>query len=99
MKALPGLSQAPCDHRLSVFRDLSRATQQQTYAEGVASGTRRRHPGGGSTGKRPTRAEPLPGGRSDDQTAPPWDVLGTPCAMARSTAHANLPKLAPILSD
>ena len=57
MKALTGLSQAQCDHLLPVFRDISRATQQQTYAEGVHSSTRRRHPGGGSKGKLPTMAE------------------------------------------
>jgi hypothetical protein len=57
MKALTGLSQAQCDHLLPVFSDIYRATQQQTYEEGVHSGTRRRHPGGGSKGKRPTLAE------------------------------------------
>jgi len=57
MKALTGLSQAPCDSLRSVFSDLSRATQQKTYDAGGASGTRRRHPGGGSQGKRPPMAE------------------------------------------
>ena len=57
MKALTGLSQAQCDHLLPVFRDIYRATQQQTYEEGVQSGTRRRHPGGGSKGKLPTMEE------------------------------------------
>ncbi len=61
MKALTGLSQAPCDAPCdslrSVFSDLSRATQQKTYDAGGASGTRRRHPGGGSQGKRPPMAE------------------------------------------
>ena len=60
MKALTGLSQVQCDPLLSVFRDLSRATQQKTDEEGVASGTRRRHPGGGSKGKLATMAEKLP---------------------------------------
>jgi hypothetical protein len=59
MKALTGLSQAQCDPLLSVFRDLYQATQHNTYEEGVASGTRRRKPGGGSKGKRPTMAEKL----------------------------------------
>ena len=44
MKALTGLSQAQFDHLLSVFSDIYRTTQQQTYEEGVKSGTRRRHP-------------------------------------------------------
>ena len=60
IKALTGLSQAQFDHLLSVFRNISWATQQKTYAEGVASGTRRRRPGGGSKGQWPTMAEQLP---------------------------------------
>ena len=60
MKALTGLSQDPCDHLLPVFSEISRAVQQHTYAAGVASGTRRRHPGGGSKGKLPTMADKLP---------------------------------------
>ena len=60
MKALTGWSHAPFDHRLPVFSDLSWATQQHTYEAGGQSGTRRRHPGGGSTGKLPTMAEKLP---------------------------------------
>ena len=58
-KALTGLSQAQFDHLLPVFSDIYRTTQQQMYDEGVASGTRRRHPGGGSKGKLPTMAEKL----------------------------------------
>jgi hypothetical protein len=57
MKALTGLSQAQCDSLLPVFRDLYRATQQQTYEEGLQSGTRRRRPGGGAKGKLPTIVE------------------------------------------
>jgi len=59
-KALTGLSQAPFDHLLPVFSALYRATQQQTYEEGIQSGMRKRHPGGGSKGKLPTLAEKLP---------------------------------------
>jgi len=97
MKALTGLSQAQFDHLLSVFSDLYRATQQQTYAEGVESGTRRRHPGGGSKGKLPTMAETLPFVLSYYKTSPTFDVLGTQCAMARSKAHENLHKFSPML--
>jgi hypothetical protein len=59
MKAVTGLSQAQCDHLLPVFSAIYRATQQQTSTEGVASGTRRRHPGGGAKGKLPTMAQQL----------------------------------------
>jgi len=51
------LSQAQFDHLLYVFSETYRATQQKPYEEGVAAGTRRRHPGGGSTGKLPTMVE------------------------------------------
>ena len=57
MQAFTGLSQAQFDPLLPVCSDLYQATQQQTYAKGVASGTRRRKPGGGSKGKLPTMAE------------------------------------------
>jgi hypothetical protein len=56
---LTGLSQAQFDHLLSVFSEIYQVTQQHTYEEGVAAGTRRRHPGGGSKGKLPTMAEKL----------------------------------------
>jgi hypothetical protein len=56
-KALTGLSQAQCDSLLPVCRDSSRAPQQHTYAAGLQAGTRRRRPGGGSTGTRPTMVE------------------------------------------
>ena len=56
-KALTGLSQTPFDSLLPVFSDLYRATQQYTYKEGLQSDPRRRRPGGGSKGKRPTMVE------------------------------------------
>jgi hypothetical protein len=99
MKALTGLSQAQCDHLLPVFSDIYRATQQQTYEAGVHSGTRRRHPGGGSKGKLPTMAEKLQFVLYYYKTYPTFDVLGTQFAMARSKAHENLHKLSPILYD
>src|SRR2546430_7919249 len=99
MKALTGLSQAQFDHLLPVFSDIYRTTQQQMYEEGVASGTRRRHPGGGSKGKLPTMAEKLPFVLYDYKTYPPFDGLGTHFAMARSKAHENLHTLSPILYD
>ena len=59
MKALTGLSQDQFDHLLPFFSAIYESTQQKTYAAGVASGTRRRKPGGGSKGKLPTIAEKL----------------------------------------
>src|SRR5207237_5322645 len=94
-----GLSQAQFDSLLPVFSDIYRATQQHTYETGVASGTRRRKPGGGSKGKLPTMAEKLQLVLYYYKTYPTFDVLGTQFAMARSKAHENLHKLSPILYD
>ena len=99
MKALTGLSQVQFDSLLSVFSDIYRATQQQTYEEGLQSGTRRRRPGGGSKGKLPTMVEKLQFVLYYYKTYPTFDVLGTQFAMARSKAHENLHKLSPILYD
>jgi hypothetical protein len=97
MKALTGLSQAQFDPLLSVFSDLYQATQHNTYEEGVASGTRRRQPGGGSKGKLPTMADKRMFVLYYYKTYPTFDVLGTQCDMVRSKAHENLHKLSPIL--
>jgi Helix-turn-helix of DDE superfamily endonuclease len=99
MKALTGLSQAQFDHLLPYFSTFYESTQQKTYVEGVAAGTRRRKPGGGSKGKLPTMAEKLQFVLYYYKTYPTFDVLGTQFAMARSKAHENLHKLAPILYD
>ena len=96
MQALTGLSQAQFDQWLSVFSDLSQATQHNTYEAGVASGTRRRKPGGGSKGKLPTMADKLLFVLYYYKTYPTFDVLGTPCDMVRSKAHENLQKFSPI---
>jgi len=99
MKALTGLSQAQFDHLLPVFSDIYQATQQHTYETGVASGTRRRKPGGGSKGKLSTMAEKLQFVLYYYKTYPTFDGLAMPFGMARSKAHENLHKLSPILYD
>src|SRR5438105_15568351 len=87
------------DHLLPVFSDPYHATQHNTYEEGVASGTRRRKPGGGSKGKLPTIAEKLLFVLYYYKTYPTFDVLGTQFDMVRSKANENLHKLSPILYD
>src|SRR5258708_1383250 len=99
IKALTDLSQAQFDHLLPFFSAIYEATQQKTYEEGVASGTRRRKPGGGSKGKLPTIADKLQFILYYYKTYPTFDVLGTHFDMARSKAHENLHKLSPILYD
>ena len=99
IKALTGLSQAQFDHLLPFFSAIYEATQQKTYEEGVASGTRRRKPGGGSKGKLPTIADKLQFILYYYKTYPTFDVLGTHFDLARSKAHENLHKLSPILYD
>ena len=99
MKALTGLSPAQFDQLLSVFSAVYQTTQQKTYEAGVASGTRRRKPGGGSKGKLPTMVEKLRFVLYYYKTYPTFDVLGTQFALARSKAHEHLHKLSPILYD
>jgi hypothetical protein len=98
-KALTGLSQAQFDHLLPVFEHVYQATQQQTYEEGVARGTRQRQPGGGSKGKLPTMADKLFFVLYYYKTYPTFDMLGAQFDMARSKANTNLHKLSPILYD
>src|ERR1700694_5046194 len=95
MKALTGFSQTPFESLLPLFRYIYRATQQHTYETGVASGTRRRKPGGGSKGKLPTMAEKLQLVLSYYKTYPTFDGLATQLKMARSKANENLHKLSP----
>src|SRR4029453_5045970 len=99
MQAFTGLSQAQCDALLPVFWDLYQATPQHTSAAGVASGTRRRKPRGGSTGTLPTMAAKLLCVPEYYKTSPTFDVLGPQFEMGQSKATANLHKLAPILYD
>ena len=99
MKALTGLSQAQFDDLLSAFSDIYGATQRRHDEEGVASGTRRRKPGGGTTGTLPTITEKLLFVLSYYKTYPTFDVLGTQFDMARSKANEHLHKLSPILYD
>jgi Helix-turn-helix of DDE superfamily endonuclease len=99
MKALTGLSQAQFDHLLPVFSAIYQATQQHAYEKGVASGTRWRHPGGGSKGKLPTMADKLQFVLYYYKTYPTFDVLGQQFEMARSKANEHLHKLSPILYD
>src|SRR3989440_5350937 len=99
MKALTGLSQDQFDHLLPIFSDMYQSSQQKTYEEGRASGTRRRKPGGGSKGKLPTMAEKLQFVLYYYKTYPTFDVLGTQFAMARSKANEHLHKLSPVLYD
>jgi hypothetical protein len=99
MKALTGLSHAQFDYLLPIFSDIYQATQQKTYKEGVAAGTRRRQPGGGSKGKLPTLADKLRFVLYYYKTYPTFDVLGTQFNMARSKANENLHRLSPILYD
>src|ERR671936_702050 len=93
MKALTGLSPAQFNHLLPIFSAIYQAAQQHTYEIGVASGTRRRKPGGGSKGKLPTMVERLQFVLYYYKTYPTFDVLGQQFGMARSKAQENLHKL------
>jgi hypothetical protein len=99
MKALTGLSQAQFDHLLPVFSDIYQAARQHAYETGLASGMRRRQPGGGCKGKLPTMADKLKFVLYYYNTYPTFDGLGAQFDMARSKAKENLHKLSPILYD
>lgn len=85
------------DHLLPVFSDVYTAKQPQKYAEGVASGTRTRTPGGGAKGKLPTMFDKLLFVLYDYKTYPTFDVRGTQCEMVRSKANENLHTLSAVL--
>jgi hypothetical protein len=93
------LSQAQFARLLPVFSTIYQATQQHMYETGVATGTRRRKPGGGSKGHLPTMAETLPFVLSSYKTYPPFAGRATQCGMARAKAQATLHKLSPLLYD
>jgi len=99
MKALTGLSQAQFDALLPACSAIYGATQRRHYAAGVASGTRRRKPGGGTKGTWPTMPEKLLVVLYYYKTYPTFDVLGTQFDMVRSKANENLHKLSPILYE
>ena len=99
MKALTGLSPAQCDDLLPVFSNIYGATQRRHSEAGGASGTRRRQPGGGTKGPWPPMTEKLLFVLSYYKTSPTFDVLGPPCALARSQAHETRHTLSPIFSD
>ena len=96
-ESLNRLAQVQFNRLLLVFSDIYQATQQQTYAQGIESGTRRRKPGGGCKGKLPTMADKLLFVLYYYKTYPTFDVLGTQFEMARSKANENLHKLSPII--
>jgi len=97
LQAFTGLSQTQFDQVLPILSEVYTHQQQQAYQEGVAVGTRRRQPGGGSQGKLPTLADKLLFVLSYYKTYPTFDVLGTQCEMVRSKANENLHKLSPVL--
>src|SRR4029434_1806118 len=89
MKALTGLSQAQFVRLLPVFSNIYQVTQQHKSEKEVATGTRRRKPGGGSKGKLPTMAEKLQFVLYYYKTYPTFDGLATQFGMARSQADEN----------
>jgi len=99
MHAFTGFSQAQCDALLPAVSAIDGATQRRHDEAGMASGPRRRQPGGGTQGPWPTRPAPLLVVLSSSKTAPPFDVRGTPGALARSQAQENLPTRAPIFDE
>lgn len=97
MRSLTGVSQAQFDILLETFAEVYTKTQWQAYQDGLATGTRKRRPGGGRKGALPTNRDKLLFLLYYFKVYPTFDVLGTQFNLARSKANENLYKLVPIL--
>lgn len=97
MRAVTGLALVQFDILLESFSRTYRALQWQAYEAEVASGQRKRQPGGGRKGALPTLRDKLLFVLYYLKVYPTFDVLGAQFNMARSKANENLHKLLPIL--
>ena len=97
MRSLTGVSQAQFEILLDTFTMTYIEIQWQTYQDGLAAGTRKRHPGGGRKGALPTMTDKLLFLLYYFKVYPTFDVLGTQFDMSRSKANENLYKLVPVL--
>lgn len=97
MRGLTGVTQAQFEILLETFTTCYVQWQEQSYHEGLAKGKRKRRPGGGRKGALPTMKDKLLFLLYYLKVYPTFDVLGTQFNMARSKAHENVYKLAPIL--
>jgi hypothetical protein len=97
MRALTSLSLSQFEILLDVFTMVFLQIQQQTYQDGLASGSRHRRPGGGRKGALPTMHDKLLFVLYYFKVYPTFDVLGSQFGMARSKANENLYKLLPVL--
>lgn len=97
MRALTGLTLLQFEILLEVFTMIYTKLQWQAYQDGLAAGTRQRHPGGGKKGALPTMRDKLLFLLYYFKVYPTFDVWGTQFNMARSKANENLHKLTPVL--
>lgn len=97
LRSLTGVSQVQFEILLDVFTMIYTEIQWQAYQKGLASGTRKRRPGGGKKGALPTMQDKLLFLLYYFKVYPTFDVLGTQFDMSRSKANENLYKLLPVL--
>jgi hypothetical protein len=97
MRSLTGVSEAQFEILLETFSMTYLEMQWQVYQDGIASGIRKRRPGGGRKGALPTMRDKLLFLLYYFKVYPTFDVLGTQFNMARSKANENLYKLVPVL--
>jgi hypothetical protein len=97
MRSLTGVTQTQFEILLETFTMTYDQMRWQAYQDGLASGDRKRRPGGGQKGALPTMRDKLMFLLYYFKVYPTFDVLGTQFEMARSKANENLYKLAPVL--
>ena len=83
MRSLTGLTISQFEKMILAFSVDYKKWQEQVYLEGVAKGTRQRHPGGGSKGKLPKISDKLFFTLVYLKTYPTFDVLATQFGMLR----------------
>jgi len=97
MRALTGLSIDQFGQLLPTFSQVYQEVKWQEYEKGLASGKRRRRPGGGAKGTLPEMEDKLLFVLYYYKVYPTFDAFGTQFGMDRSKANTNLHKLSPIL--
>ena len=96
-RALTGLPIQKLDALEEAFSRVYYQLKQAAYENQKAIGKRQRKPGGGRKGALPSMREKLIFVLYYLKVYPTYDGLATQFGMARSKAHENLHKLAPIL--
>ena len=99
LRSLTGVTRKQFDVLPDAFTSTFEILRQRAYQKGVAGGTRRRRPGGGRKGARPSMRDKLLFVLYYFKVYPTFDVPGTQFEMSRSKANENLHSLCPVLYE